>query len=1670
MPSSVNSSSTNYVHASGTVTTKSTGKVGVRTFPSSGAFQAGIERTQHQDGTNTGGKVTLTETTFSTSGTKSWTDGTNTVQVTRLLPDTSKRYRSSSVQDTTSYTRTFYSGAAAWTAKKTTTTLPSLESGDTSGPATVTLETYSDAKGRTVFSKDGAGVLTYFKYDSFGRMVKRISDPTSGAGSDSDATGAATTHSVTLNASGLNYTTTYTYDDQGRMLTSTGPTGRTSANHYTQLADGRMVTLSVGYQSGTTSRGPASYTVTNAAGKVEAQGVIGLTGDVTTTAMSSWINTASSDVIGAVSSGIGSVKQLTVNIYDLSGSHLQSSRLFNTIPSTYAGATASEYEVTSYGYDNLGRTRRVVDPTGTISYTVFDEFGRPTERWAGTDDTGFAGGMTGGTSNMTKLETTTYDAGSVGNSLITSRTVHVDSTSGNDRITTYVYDWRDRLIVQKNPQAPHNVFAYNDAGQTVGVAGYSDHTGLSASSVPTGTSNRVSYAETIYNSRGQVRESLRHAITQSSGASATTLSSYQWYDGAGREIKSRGEQLTKTKFDALGRATNSFVLAKDNDGSTHADATDVAGDTVMEERQNFYDDTSSRKGLVLMSVAISRHPGDTTTTGALDNVGDGNGVVNTGSSSFKGRAQITSYYYDANLDRQTDVVFLGTNGGTTYTRTSDTSVGSRSNDRLITSTTYTTDGLTDMTTDARGIVTKTTYDAARRTQTTIHNFVDGTPGGGTDGDEDQTIEYTYTNGLMTAQKADLPGTSDQTTTYTYDVVSTGTLPSTITSKRLLRKVAYPDSGGSTDVVLYAYNRQGQQTGMIDQAGNQVDTTYDTAGRETKRTVSTLASGFDGSVRRIEMAYLSRGMIDTVTQYDAVSSGNATDQVLYKYDDWGNLEWLYQDVDSTMNSSGVSSGDRPSFSIKYESSKKAPSGGVQLISRDYRRSYAGTGGTTQFAAVQYDYGTSGGIDDTMGRVRSVKASLDGTTFTTVATYDYLGAGQLVGTTLNQPNLETKLTSGTGTSTTYPDMDRFGRPTKWDWWRSGGAAFYDVDIAHDENSNPTSTTDNVHVRNSSGNRIFDVLYGLDKLNRVTSADEGELASGSISNRTSKETWALSHTGNWNTNTRDLDGNGTNDLNFSGTFNDANEWTSRTDSVAPFTENMTYDANGNMTSWGYREGDANKYTYVYDGFGRLKKVQTDISGSPWDHAVYRYNGLGYRIQWQYDENINFTLSSSERFYFLYDDRWRIVATFRDTDSSAKESFVYHAAGVAGRGGSSYIDSVILRDKDANTGWTSAADGALEDRVFYAQNWRADVVAITKSDGQPTEFIRYTSYGTAQAFAAADVNRDGTVNSTDVTDWDNLFSEASSGAAIPVDFDFDGSSFNPDDNDAFTAAYNEASGWTNGGLGAGGGKLSRIGNRKGYAGYEYDHSVVAYHVRHRVYVPEIGRWTKRDPLGYVDGMSVYEYVGAMIVRAVDRSGTLKYCLDCIGMPICGCGNAGATDDSIDVIPDDGPVDGDLESCCSKAKRDPTLDPGSLGVTLCCGTSITTCMFPDRLPGAEDNPGRGIVDDCARSHERTHRDQFRNTNACSSCPDVPGMGKRNPCNPIDPDSNKGACAECEGYAQELLCLLEKYNSCGANEACRSTVGSRMERVNQNMASYCSRCNQPLDWPNVYPGYLTGEM
>lgn len=73
---------------------------------------------------------------------------------------------------------------------------------------------------------------------------------------------------------------------------------------------------------------------------------------------------------------------------------------------------------------------------------------------------------------------------------------------------------------------------------------------------------------------------------------------------------------------------------------------------------------------------------------------------------------------------------------------------------------------------------------------------------------------------------------------------------------------------------------------------------------------------------------------------------------------------------------------------------------------------------------------------------------------------------------------------------------------------------------------------------------------------------------------------------------------------------------------------------------------------------------------------------------------------YWFACDAGWRMVATLRDTDSNPKEVFVHHNAELGGFGGSSYIDGMVLRDRDASTGWTSAADVNREERRYFAQN----------------------------------------------------------------------------------------------------------------------------------------------------------------------------------------------------------------------------------------------------------------------------------------------------------------------------------------------------------------------------------
>jgi len=242
------------------------------------------------------------------------------------------------------------------------------------------------------------------------------------------------------------------------------------------------------------------------------------------------------------------------------------------------------------------------------------------------------------------------------------------------------------------------------------------------------------------------------------------------------------------------------------------------------------------------------------------------------------------------------------------------------------------------------------------------------------------------------------------------------------------------------------------------------------------------------------------------------------------------------------------------------------------------------------------------------------------------------------------------------------------------------------------------------------VLDVKYEHDKLRRLTRAQEG---SGTISavrggyemtidTTLRDDRWTdpsggglnLSQTGNWVnrwfSESGETSATAAGTTKVAGTFSDANEQTKRVrtpngGSAGPDLV-PTYNARGDMTD------DGVKYTYQYDAWGRMTKASERI-GSPAPVAAnYRYNGLGYRIGWQIDVTVSSgvvdgTANWRDPWCFVhYNEKWQQVAVWRATttsensgvwslDNNPKETFIHHAAGVDGRGGSSYFDAVVCR-----------------------------------------------------------------------------------------------------------------------------------------------------------------------------------------------------------------------------------------------------------------------------------------------------------------------------------------------------------------------------------------------------------
>jgi hypothetical protein len=442
----------------------------------------------------------------------------------------------------------------------------------------------------------------------------------------------------------------------------------------------------------------------------------------------------------------------------------------------------------------------------------------------------------------------------------------------------------------------------------------------------------------------------------------------------------------------------------------------------------------------------------------------------------------------------TATVDVGTNGGTAYTRPS--SVPTASDTVLVTLFGYSSAGWVNSITDPRGIVEQKSYDNLGEVTQTIEDYTNGTPTATTN----KTTNFTYDgDGHMLTLQAVEPGGASQTSKWIYGVSTTG--GSDVNSNDILAAVQYPDpstgSPSSSYQETYSANALGQTKTYTDRAGNVHTYTLDILGRVTSDAITTLATGFDGSIRRIQTAYDTQGNPYLITSYDSATGGNIVNQVQRAYNGLGQLTQEWQ-----AHSGAVNTNTTPSVQYGYT----LMSGGVnnsRLTSMTYPNG----------KVLNYNYGTAGGLNDTISRLDSLSDSSG-----TLEQYTYLGLDTIGKRAHPQPGVDLSYIKQSGESNgdagdQYTGLDRFGRVVDQRWINTGTNTATDrFQYGYDRDSNAL-------YRNNLVNTAFGELYhasgagnGYDNLNQLSGFLRGVLSESqqngpldTIANPSTTENWS-------------------------------------------------------------------------------------------------------------------------------------------------------------------------------------------------------------------------------------------------------------------------------------------------------------------------------------------------------------------------------------------------------------------------------------------------------------------------------------------------------------------------------------------------------------------------------------
>ncbi len=1317
------------------------------------------------------------------------------------------------------------------------------ESPAQNGPGGSTSIDYSnwsffDRSGQIRWTRDAGGTLTYYEYEEHTGQSTRVIR-------DADPSDSSIPSNIQINESNFTGITVagwalptrtvydqladvYAYDSLGRQIESTDAAGVTRYTRRVQMGLSsavpsnyvKWIITSFGLQYGVLNDfGVGMYATQSFPHKLlngTFDGPMSISWQDATSASlreSSFecqSNGGSYDPSSSVFT-IGNEYARSDSELTVTGSTIRSRQWFDV--SQIAPVSAGSF-FTETRYDGLGRTYQVIDPLGGVT-----QYG--TDTVLGYDIMDHSLAMARGVKNASSgsisvelVSETFYDSNhtetqGIGNGLV-SMTKAYTGEGTESRSTKFWYDFRDRLVGQKNPEAPHQLIGYDVLGRQIDQATWIDGNDFVegvAGTVPSPSlvsPSRSTYSKTFYNNRGMPYRQVQAVdptIDPSDQAFPGYLESFTWYNSEGQSVASWGPNggASKIKYDHLDRPLITYVTDRAGDvlpgpGSYESifESTglevDVSDEHVLSQTEYRYilggNPGAGQADLVTSRIRLHD-------TNDLGDLGSTNSVSIFQISHFDDANRVTdSLIYGTNDSLASDMLRSGTSAPTIIDLNRSTSPA------LISSVRFDEIGRTSISIDPEGKKSLQMYDDLSRSFAVIENYQTGFEnsiswvsnnwsvnwGLNPLADENRTTTFTYDlNSNVIKQTAHLNDGSVQVTENEYGVTATagsGVMESRISSPNILAAVHYPNKttgqadSSSAYTVSFAYNRLGEMRGRSDQNGTQHAFTRDNLGRMLSDEVTSFGTNIDTAVAEVTTDYDDHGRVSGIYTWDDSSTPAKLTSVEYEYTPMHQIKTLTQNVDVD----GSASDERVRYD--YTNAEPSVSGGNYTRLTGVRYPAQANGLTN---SLNLDY--SGAINESLSRVNGIDVpgwSKD----KQLVRYTYAGPGMVVKVDYPSGSIgldATKAPDGSSVTGEYPAYDRFGRVVWHAWVHDSFAAGQNIGGIDYPNATPLMARQYAYDAVSK-NRTLDwdgrpggVLndrdweHDYDGLDRLTTSSRGQwdsaLSTPALALASNSLQWDLDMLGNWNTVATDLNG--------SGVFEAGDETELRTHNLA--NEILTfegepssgpggstpifdpvYDSAGNLTSNG--GGGTRGLAYVYDAWNRLVRVERNVpSGTNFSVLENEYNALGWRVIRRMDtaQGAYDGLDEERRYYF--NTGWQMVEEHVDTSYSSGSSFLKDYASQQ-FWGLRYIDDAVAKriDRDNDGDWAEAAD-----QYHYLTDAMFSVRALTDSGGYVRERIDYTPYGVAMHRYAGDYSGDGVIGAADLT----ILTAQSGGTVKPGD-----------------------------------------------------------------------------------------------------------------------------------------------------------------------------------------------------------------------------------------------------------------------------------------------------------------